>query len=605
MQSSSESEGEEPVTSPEKKRKRAEESSASESEKEEAKQEGSTRYNRRRPRRSGKCPRNQLADTLKSAAVEKKLTMQLRRESKRHSPDRFNPCTSVTQRISNTSETSKSGNETGKDEVEPGGIEKQSEEEKSDTGKDEVEPGNIEKQSEEQKSDSSAECLYIPDNIGRSRIKSRINFHVEDPNICSVCKKEQDDLGSFTESYEKARICGECCEKVPRPLDLNAIKGYVGCRNANNSNKCLACGMGLDIACHSLGDYRFCAGCVSEDECPCHICRSLKNMSLKKMQEVWNCKLPGCSEHKVIGNDFSTKVQIMLLLRRSQLPPKMMNILVAFTSLSPRKGDGPVICANHRSINISDLRSFGTMKCYNARASDRPTVYQWIHNTGKKRQLSKATMLYAQELLMNQETICIPHCENVRNLEKPLQNCIEFSRELKDGIFSFRFIQVFIDLISLTRGNDWTSFVVDLQNKKLHYFDRKHDVAKKVLFMVNSRLENEWKYMAKEEDKNKKNEDNYEKIVMGTMANFSLDMFGEDSTYRSDTGVAAILHSWTMTSPDMYGSKKEFDPKSIDVLNTFDLFDTRLVERLLANDMNMHLFIDFNDIKGLGWNDTN
>ena len=44
----------------------------------------------------------------------------------------------------------------------------------------------------------------------------------------------------------------------------------------------------------------------------------------------------------------------------------------------------------------------------------------------------------------------------------------------------------------------------------------------------------------------KKNEDYYEKIVMGTMANFSLDMFGEDSTYRSDTGVAAILHSWTI-----------------------------------------------------------
>jgi hypothetical protein len=55
-----------------------------------------------------------------------------------------------------------------------------------------------------------------------------------------------------------------------------------------------------------------------------------------------------------------------------------------------------------------------------------------------------------------------------------------------------------------------------------------------------------------------------------------------------------------MTTPDLFGSKDNFDADSLSCLNTFELMDQRTVERfrqlilfwIIGNDMNMHLFID-------------
>ena len=84
---------------------------------------------------------------------------------------------------------------------------------------------------------------------------------------------------------------------------------------------------------------------------------------------------------------------------------------------------------------------------------------------------------------------------------------------------------------------------------------------------------------------------------------YKLTIFGEDEKFRNDTGLAAILHSWTHTSPDIFGSAKSFDCNAHNCLNTFELMDERTVERFrqlvlfwfIGNDMDMHLYIDYRD----------
>jgi hypothetical protein len=64
------------------------------------------------------------------------------------------------------------------------------------------------------------------------------------------------------------------------------------------------------------------------------------------------------------------------------------------------------------------------------------------------------------------------------------------------------------------------------------------------------------------------------------MDDFNLAVYAEDEKYRCDTGLASIIHSWTRTTPDIFGSESSFDVSSHTCLNTFDLMDDRTVERL-------------------------
>ena len=59
---------------------------------------------------------------------------------------------------------------------------------------------------------------------------------------------------------------------------------------------------------------------------------------------------------------------------------------------------------------------------------------------------------------------------------------------------------------------------------------------------------------------------------------FNLPMFSENEEYLWDTGLASILHSWVMTTPDTFGTDDEFDTSSHSVLN---VFEQPLTERAL------------------------
>ena len=173
------------------------------------------------------------------------------------------------------------------------------------------------------------------------------------------------------------------------------------------------------------------------------------------------------------------------------------------------------------------------------------------------------------------------------------------SRELDKGIFSFRFVHFFFDRIQGSRGNDWTSYVVNMDTKEVSYFDRSNQMSKQIIIILNQTLKGEWNNCVEDDTAN----DNFEPLTLNEYVQFTLPIFSEDEKYRWDTGIASIVHSWTMTTPDLFGSEDKFDPDSVSCLNTFELMDERTIERfkqlvlfwMIGNDMNMHLFIDMRD----------
>ena len=516
--------------------------------------------------------------------------IRLRRKSKRHSPDRFDPCLAGTQKSSNKGK--------GKDTASPTDTNDPTTE-----GQNDIE-SSPEKLTEKEGNDSdgnscnSSEGVPIPENIGRNKELIPIKLHLENINQCSVCLTTVQDGNIFPFEFTHARICSECNEKDPPPMDITAVTKYISYRSSSNVRKCLVCGSKLDIASHRFGDYRFCSACVAEGECPCPLCSSLKTASLRKLQQVWQYKLANSSQHSFIDSDFSTRNQILLYFRCQKVPKTMGELLHAFTTLTTKKDHGNILCANSAYMKVSDIHAFGLMKCHNARNADRPTFFQWITRSGKKRMLSGRTMSFAQELLNNQDTICIPHSCSMTDFRIQVQQRILACRDLIEGIFTFRFIQTFIDLVpDKPTTCSWTSFVIDLKQKEMFYFDRKKDVAKNVLSILNTELKEEWN----QPDRNETEKASYKEINLGSMATFALPMFGDNQKYIWDSGVASILHSWTMTSPDVFGTDEKFTAGAVRVLDVFDLFDEDHVEGfrqlvlfwLLCNDMNMHLYINF------------
>ena len=87
------------------------------------------------------------------------------------------------------------------------------------------------------------------------------------------------------------------------------------------------------------------------------------------------------------------------------------------------------------------------------------------------------------------------------------------------------------------------------------------------------------------------------------MDNFNLPIYSDDEKFRWDSGLASIIHSWTRTTPDIFGSDRSFDVNSHTCLNTFELMDNRMVERFrqivllwfIGNSMNMHIFMDLRE----------
>ena len=306
------------------------------------------------------------------------------------------------------------------------------------------------------------------------------------------------------------------------------------------------------------------------------------------------------TQYNFISDDFSYAQQILLLLRRDELPLEMNLALSDFTTISTaRESEVPVLSANHCTLTINDLLRFGKMKPSNTRKKDTDTTYKWYSNKKNDRGFGKNIMSYAEELLKNASTISIPNSDSIESLIEAIDAAIENSRDIDERIFSFRFIQFFWDRINGERGNDWTSYVFNMESREMSMFDRDNQYKKQILTIVNQALEKEWTDLQKEEKRNEK----FKKFGMKRSDEFKLTIFGEDEKFRNDTGLASILHSWTHTTPDIFGSPKRFNCNAHNCLNTFELMDERTVERFrqlvlfwfIGNDMDMHIYIDFRD----------
>ena len=528
----------------------------------------------KRPRqRSGKQPRRHLPPGALQRESSKKVekvkmdrqASKLRRQSKVNEPERFDPSNSLTQRQSNVTDYK------SKD------------------------VSNIQDFRQ-----FSMELKDMPTNVGRSRGIFPFRFDDLENKSCSVCKMPFDTGEKFNHDNNYARICGICNDREPSPVNKKKLREYVDGKSAGNLWSCLVCSNALGVCNHSFGQYRICPACITDKKCPCQTCCNLKTAQRRRLCTLFEKSNTDQMQYDFIDSDFSHNQQILLFLRRKELPFEMNQILSDFAmSNTVRDASYPALSANHCNLTVKNLLEFGTMKCFDLRRKDHETKFKWVPNTGKKRLLRAYVISYAEELIRNDCTISIPHSDNLESFKENFNDAIVKSRELEKGIFSFRFVQFFFDRIKGSKGNDWTSYVMNMETKEVSYFDRSNQFSKQIVIITNEILRSEWSNYV---GNNKDNED-FQPFTLNDYVQFKLPIFSEDEKYRWDTGIASIIHSWTMTAPDLFGSKDNFDADSLSCLNTFELMDERTVERfrqlilfwIIGNNMNMHLFIDMRD----------
>ena len=153
-------------------------------------------------------------------------------------------------------------------------------------------------------------------------------------------------------------------------------------------------------------------------------------------------------------------------------------------------------------------------------------------------------------------------------------------RSEDNGIFSFRFIQLYFDLVGKGNGNDWSSFVVDLKNKEINWFHANKSLQRNIRIIVNDELNEEWENLKNSHEYaleiNPLNTDAWSPLVMGEECTFTLPIYHEGEIYRWETGLLAILYSWIMTSPDAFGPNHRFNGSTF---NFFGLVHETSIER--------------------------
>ena len=530
---------------------------------------------KKRPKRaSGKTPRRNhppgaLIREAVQSVVEDKMSRKdskLRRKSKINEPQRFDPSSDTTQKISNQSTTT--SNNSGKKKTHFRQF--------------------------------SNELREMPKNVGRSKNLFPFRFVDVNRNFCSACNCKFNTGTKFCSTHDYARLCGTCGDKSPCPVKDTEISEYVNAREASNLKRCLVCATLLGNSNHGFGEYRICLRCVIDKKCPCLTCGNLKAPHKRRLGELLKCQAVNTMQYDFIGDEFSNREQILLFLRRKELSVPVNQILSNFTSdNSVRESSYGAIMINHLEMTIQKLSEFGSMKSYDTRKKNSETKYKWFPNKGKKRIFRDHTMSYAEELLKNDTTLSIPHSDDLNVLVAHIMDAVERSKNLKDGVFSFRFIQFFFDRTNGTKGNDWTSYVLDQESNHLFYFDRNSHFAKQIAVLMNSTLEAEYNSF----HNGNTTTEPFTKIELQKVDEFQLAVYAEDEKFRYDTGLASIIHSWTRSTPDIFGSETSFDVNSHTCLNTFDLMDERTVERFrqlvlfwfISNNMNMHLFIDLRE----------
>jgi hypothetical protein len=138
-------------------------------------------------------------------------------------------------------------------------------------------------------------------------------------------------------------------------------------------------------------------------------------------------------------------------------------------------------------------------------------------------------MRYAGVLLQNEVTLTIPISDNFNDLNVNLRDAIVKCRAMKNGIFYFRFIQIFHNF-DKTQGYDWTSFVVDLNRQELNYFCPNKTSTYVIWVFLNYLLTDEAIFQEMENDAEAKTF-----LHLGLESEFELPVYGESEDFRNDT----------------------------------------------------------------------
>ena len=90
---------------------------------------------------------------------------------------------------------------------------------------------------------------------------------------------------------------------------------------------------------------------------------------------------------------------------------------------------------------------------------------------------------------MNADTLSLPHCDSGETIQENLDITIGKDHYLPKGFFPFRLIQFFYDRVKDTKGNAWSSYVVDTKSGKIFFFDKNPAIAKKILHILIKKMD--------------------------------------------------------------------------------------------------------------------
>ena len=120
-------------------------------------------------------------------------------------------------------------------------------------------------------------------------------------------------------------------------------------------------------------------------------------------------------------------------------------------------------------------------------------------------------MGFACQLLMNENMLSIGYFSSLDDFENRLKLAIKKCRDEDRGIFSYRYLNVFIDLVDGDWANEGTSFVIDFDDYSMSHFNRKKPITLGVTNIWNEHLSEEREFLKNSEqygiDMNPKVED--------------------------------------------------------------------------------------------------
>ena len=80
-------------------------------------------------------------------------------------------------------------------------------------------------------------------------------------------------------------------------------------------------------------------------------------------------------------------------------------------------------------------------------------------------------MDYLSSLLSNNETLAIELCGNKKEVERKLNDAMEVCRDMRKGVFGFKYLILFVDKSGGKAVTKWSSIVMNTDKKEILFYN--------------------------------------------------------------------------------------------------------------------------------------